>query len=100
MPNNGPVKFTLAVDDYNPSTKTREPIFIDCVAWSKLGDVLKNYATKGRQIALAGRISIREYTDKQGNKRKATEIVASDIELLAQGLGQQQQQDSGSDTSW
>ena len=52
------------------------------VAWSKLADLSKRYLAKGRQVYVEGRIQTREWDDKEGNKRRTTEIVANQMVLL------------------
>ena len=61
------------------------------VAFSKLADICKQYLAKGRQVYIEGRIQTREYTDREGIKRRATEIIASNMIMLgsrAQGAQQ------------
>ena len=73
--------FTLAVDrDF--STKDggeKETDFIDCVAWRNTGEFVAKYFTKGRMAVVSGRLQIRSYTDKDGNKRRTAEIVADNV---------------------
>jgi single-strand DNA-binding protein len=52
------------------------------VAWSKLADLCKKYLTKGRQVYIEGRIRSREWTDREGNKRRTTEVIATQMVLL------------------
>jgi single-strand DNA-binding protein len=52
------------------------------VAWNKLADIAKRYLAKGRQVYVEGRIRTREWDDRDGNKRRTTEILASQIVLL------------------
>lgn len=56
--------------------------------WGKRGEALAKYVTKGTRVAVEGRVQYRQYEDRDGNKRTATEIVASDIELLGGGSRQ------------
>lgn len=49
------------------------------VAWNKLADLCRRYLTKGRQVYVEGRIRTREWDDREGNKRRTTEIIASQI---------------------
>ena len=71
--------FALAVDGYG---KYAPANFIDCVAWGKAAEILGQYATKGKQIGITGRIQTRPWEDKDGNKRKATEVVIDQFQLL------------------
>ena len=52
------------------------------VAWSRLADLSKRYLTKGRQVYIEGRIRSREWTDREGNKRRTTEVIATQMVLL------------------
>lgn len=69
--------FTVAVDrDRAPEGQDKETDFIDCVAWRSTGEFVSKYFTKGRIIVVSGRLQIRSWTDKEGNKRRSAEIVA------------------------
>ena len=70
--------FTLAVDrDFSPKDGgERETDFIDCVAWRQTGEFVSKYFTKGSMIVVSGRLQIRSWTDKEGNKRRTAEVVA------------------------
>ena len=73
-------KFTLAV---NRRTKQQEETdFIDCVAWDKLAETCNTYLKKGMATLVEGRLSIRSYETKEGEKRKATEIVLNTMQML------------------
>ena len=73
--------FTLAVDrDYGGRDGgERETDFIDCVAWRQTGEFVSKYFTKGRMAVVSGRLQIRNWTDKEGNKRRTAEIVADNV---------------------
>ena len=70
--------FTVAVDrDFSPKDGgEKETDFIDCVAWRQTGEFVSKYFTKGRMIVVSGRLQIRSWTDKDGNKRRTAEVVA------------------------
>ena len=70
--------FTVAVDrDFGSRDGgERETDFIDCVAWRQTGEFVSKYFTKGRMIVVSGRLQIRSWTDKDGNKRRTAEVVA------------------------
>jgi len=73
-------KFALAV---NRKTKGGdETMFIDIVAWDRLGEICNQYLKKGMSTLVEGRLVIRKYDDKDGNKRTAVEVVASDMQML------------------
>ena len=73
--------FTVAVDrDFSGGDgKEKETDFIDCVAWRQTGEFVSRYFAKGRMIVLSGRLQIRAWTDKEGNKGRSAEIVADNV---------------------
>ena len=73
--------FTVAVDrDFGGRDGgERETDFIDCVAWRQTGEFVSKYFTKGRMIVVSGRLQIRSWTDKDGNKRRTAEVVADNV---------------------
>ena len=73
--------FTVAVDrDYKSgSGGDTETDFIDCVAWRQAGEFVGKYFKKGRMILVSGRLQIRSWTDKDGNKRLTPEVVADNV---------------------
>lgn len=75
--------FTLAVDrNFKNADGEKEADFIPVVAWRKLAEVCSEHLGKGRLVAVEGRLQIRGYEDKQGNKRKAAEVVANEVKFL------------------
>ena len=70
--------FCIAVD--RRINKTAD--FIDCVAWGKTAELLRNYVTKGEKIGIEGSLQTRQYEDKNGNKRKAVEVLVDSVEFL------------------
>ena len=72
--------FTVAVDrDFSGKDTEKETDFIDCVAWRNTGEFVSKYFTKGSMIVVSGRIQIRSWTDKEGNKRRTAEVVADNV---------------------
>ena len=72
--------FAVAVDrDYVTKGEQRQADFIDVVAWRSTADFVAEYFTKGSMIAIVGALQTRSYEDKNGNKRKAVEVVASKV---------------------
>ena len=73
--------FTVAVDrDFGKSENgEKETDFIDCVAWRQTGEFVSKYFTKGRMAVVSGRLQIRNWNDKEGNKRRSAEIVADNV---------------------
>lgn len=70
-------KYTLAINGYNDKTD-----FLNCVTWNKQAENLKKYCGKGSQIAVEGRVSVRNYENKEGKKVYVTEIVTNNIMFL------------------
>ena len=79
------VNFSLATDemwtDQNKERQKRTE-WHNIVAWSRLAETCSQYLTKGQLIFIEGRIQTREWDDRDGNKRRTTEIVASDMRML------------------
>lgn len=74
--------FTVAVDrDYGD----KQADFLDCVAWQQTGDFVDKYFMKGDPIVVQGRMQSRDWTDKQGGKRRAWEIVVGQVHFAAGG---------------
>ena len=73
--------FSVAVDrDFGGRDGgEKETDFIDCVAWRQTGEFVSKYFTKGRMIVVSGRLQIRSWTDKDGNKRRTAEVVADNV---------------------
>lgn len=71
------VSFTVAVDrDYAQQGQEKETDFIDCVAWAQRGEFVSKYFSRGSMIVVSGRLQIRGWTDKDGNKRRSAEVNA------------------------
>ena len=71
--------FTLAVDRDFKNNGQAETDFIDIVAWRNTGTFVSQYFTKGRMAVVSGRLQIREWTDKENNKRRSAEVVAENV---------------------
>jgi len=84
--------FTVAVDrQFSSRGGEKETDFIDVVTWRKLAEVCANHLTKGRLVAVEGRLQIRSYEDKEGIRRKVAEIVADQVQFLDSAKGQHKQ---------
>jgi single-strand DNA-binding protein len=59
-----------------------KPNYFDITVWGRQGENVAQYVSKGRPIAVDGRLEWREYTDKDGNNRQAVEIVADSVQFL------------------
>ena len=75
------VSFSLAVDrDFkDKSTGERATDFISCVAWRQSAEFISRYFTKGRMAVVEGRLQTKDWTDKDGNKRRSTEVIVDSI---------------------
>lgn len=72
--------FTLAVDrDFKDDSGNRETDFLDVVAWRKTAEFVAKYFAKGRMAIVDGRLQLRDWTDKDGNKRRNAEILADSV---------------------
>ena len=71
--------FTLAVDRDYKSNGEKETDFIDVVAWRNTAEFVSKYFSKGRMAIVEGRLLIRDWTDKNGNKRRTAEVVADNV---------------------
>ena len=72
--------FTLAVDrDLTPKGGEKETDFIDCVAWAGTADFVSGYFFKGSMAVVDGRLQLRDWKDKDGNKRRSAEVVANRV---------------------
>ena len=73
--------FTLTVDrDFSGRDGgEKETDFIDCVAWRQTGEFVSKYFSKGRMAVVTGRLQIRGWTDKDGNKRRTAEVIADSV---------------------
>ena len=74
------VSFSVACDrDYAAQGAERETDFIDIVAWRGTAEFVEKYFSKGRMIVVGGRLQIRNWQDKEGNKRRSAEVVADNV---------------------
>lgn len=72
--------FTLAVDrDFKSADGTKETDFIDVVAWKGTAEMAAKYLSKGRIAVVKGRLQLRDWTDKEGNKRRSAEVMAESV---------------------
>lgn len=73
--------FTIACDrDFSGRDGgDRQTDFIDCVAWRQTGEFVSKYFSKGSMAVVSGRLQIRDWTDREGNRRRSAEIVANNV---------------------
>lgn len=85
-PDGSPVaSFSLATSENwtdKSGTRQERTEWHNIVAWNKLADICKQFLSKGRQVYIEGRIQTHEYTDREGAKRRITEIIASQMVML------------------
>lgn len=74
--------FTLAVDRRKAPNRERETDFIDIVTWDKIAENCARQLTKGRLVAVEGRLQIRSYEAQDGTRRKVAEVVANSVQFL------------------
>ena len=76
---------TIATNDYytnDKGEKVEQTEWHRVTAWGKVADIIEKYVTKGKEVAIEGKLTHRSYDDKDGNKRYVTEVVVNDILLL------------------
>lgn len=80
-PGTAVASFTLAVDrDFGKDENGEKATdFIDCVAWRGTAEFVSKYFAKGRMAVVSGRLQVRSWTDKDGNKRRTAEVVADNV---------------------
>ena len=72
--------FSIACDrDFKSQSGEKETDFFDVVAWRTTGEFVSKYFAKGRMVVIEGRLQIREWQDKEGNKRRSAEINADNV---------------------
>ena len=76
-------KFTLAVDRRPKPDGAREADFIQIVVWGKMGEVCSGHLGKGRLVAVEGRLQVRAYEGKDGQKHSSVEVVAENVQFLS-----------------
>lgn len=76
-------RFTVAVNrTFNNAQGEREADFIGVIAWRRQAENIANYLDKGSQVSIDGRIQTGSYTDKDGNRRYTTDVVADNVQFL------------------
>ena len=72
--------FSIAVDrDFKSKNGEKETDFIDIVSWRATAEFVSKYFTKGRMAVVEGRLQIRDWTDKEGGKRRSAEVIAENV---------------------
>jgi single-strand DNA-binding protein len=78
-------RLTMATNEHyknNQGERITNTEWHTVIGWGKLADIIEGFVTKGKEIAIEGKLTSRSYEDKEGNKRYVTEVVASEILLL------------------
>lgn len=75
--------FTLAVDrEFKNDKGEREADFVNCVVWGKAAELIGNSCTKGHRLCVEGRLQIRQYEDKTGQRKWAAEVIVSGFDFV------------------
>ena len=74
--------FSLATDRPARPGESAEPDWHRVVCWDKLGEIANQYCTKGRLVYVAGRLQYRSYEGRDGQPKRAVEVIASELGLL------------------
>lgn len=82
--------FTIAVNRRYSRGDEKQTDFIDCIAWRDRADFISKYFSKGAAICVTGTIQTRTYEDKNGNKRKATEVIVDNADFVESKSSSQQ----------
>lgn len=78
------MRFSLAVSRRRTNSEgQREVDFIDCIAWNTTAEFIAKYFKKGEPIIVLGSLETRQYEDRQGNKRKACEVIVREVNFCA-----------------
>lgn len=78
-------KFTIATNETyrnQKGEKVTDTQWHNVVAWGKTAEIIENYVTKGKEVAIEGKLTSRSYEDKEGNKKYITEIVCNELVML------------------
>lgn len=76
-------RFSIAVNRRAKKDGTREADFFNVSAWRGLGENCAKFLTKGQKVGVTGEIQMRNYDDKDGNKRTAVDVIADEVEFLS-----------------
>jgi single-strand DNA-binding protein len=82
--------FSLAVNEFfktRDGEKNEHVEWFRCVCWNRLAEIVGQYVTTGKLLFVEGRLQTRKYDDREGNARKVTEVIVSQLRLLAGGNG-------------
>ena len=92
-------RFSIAVSrNYTGADGERKTDFFNCIAWRGLAETISRYTSKGKKVAVMGSVEIREYEDRDGNKRTAVDINVQDVEFLSPKTADAEQSTTSTDT--
>lgn len=80
------ISFSLATSEKytnQQGQKVEDTQWHNCIAWNKLAEIVDKYAFKGQQVALSGKMTYRNWTDKNGYKRVTAEVVVEEFQMLS-----------------
>ena len=87
------LQFTVAVDrDFVKQGEERQADFINCVAFKQTAEFISKFFSKGRMIAVEGRLQTRSYDDKNGTKHNVTEVIINKASFTGEKVEQRQEQ--------
>lgn len=78
-------KFSIATNETfknQKGEKITDTQWHNIVAWGKTAEIIENYVTKGKEVAIEGKLTSRSYDDKEGNKKYITEVVCNELVML------------------
>ena len=94
--NTAVASFTVAVNrTYTNQAGEREADFINVVVWRRQAESVKNYLSQGSQVAVEGRLQVRNYDDQNGQRRYVTEVIADSVEFIGSRRDNNQSQGTG-----
>lgn len=77
------VRFNLAVDDGKDADGDRKTMFVPCIAWNKLAEIMEQYVRKGDRILIEGKLNIQKYADKEDDKtRTSVQVVINRMDFI------------------
>jgi len=80
--NNQMARFSIATNEKYKGEQVENTQWHNVVAWGKTAEIAQKYLSKGREVAIEGKLETRQYDDKDGNKRYITQVVCNELLLL------------------
>lgn len=85
-------RFSIAVDEWNSSTKARETMWVDCVAFRDLAERIAQWTQSGTAVIVVGKLKISKYTRKDGSSGMSTSCLVNTLEITARGRKKSEEQ--------